>query len=578
MPIWLNQIKSFWANVLNGFKHLPKVTRGDLIASFRNITKREKIIFYSIVLVFILSGLLLVFQGQLFSSDDPNYGGQYREGLIGQPRFINPILATASPIDMDLSRIIYGQLLKFDSDGKIIPDLAEKLPEISADLKTYTITLRKNLQWQDGKPITAEDVLFTIERIQKEEFESPISNNWSRVKLEKIDDFTISFKLREPSNSFIYNLAMGILPKHIWQDLNAQQFRLSDYNLNPIGSGPFVVDGITKTKEGIVKSVTLKPNKKYYDGSVYLSKVVFKFYPDYDALLRAYQSHDIDSLGFVPFNKKAFLDVSTSYSQYRMHLPQYSAVFFNMKSSVLSDKAVRQALWLATERQPVIDQVYFGLADPSYGPLMPEQAGYNAGVEQSTHFSLDEAKAILNKSGWIYDDGLKVLVKNKKPLEFNIVTTDAAINLKTAQIIQSQWEKIGAKINLTIVSYSDLNTQHIRSRNYDALLYSENIADNDPFIYWHSSQIKDPGLNLSNFSNAESDKLLTAARQTSNAEERIKNYSQFQNIITSELPAIFLNRSLYIYNVPSKFKNVEQNNLTFPSERFANIKNWYVGK
>lgn len=575
MPIWLNQIKFFWANVLNGLKHLPKVTRGDLVASFRNITKREKILSRSLLFMFILTGLFLIFQGQIFSSNNPNYGGRYREGLIGQPRFINPILSTASSVDMDLSRIIYGQILKFDGNGKIVPDLAEKLPETSADLKTYTITLRKNLQWQDGKSITAEDILFTIERIQKEEFESPISNNWSRVKLEKIDDFTISFKLREPSNSFIYNLTLGILPKHIWQDLSAQQFRLSDYNLNPIGSGPFVVDGITKTKEGIVKSITLKPNKKYYDGSVYLSEIVFKFYPDYDALLRAYQSHDIDSLGFIPFNKKAFLDVSASYSQYRMHLPQYSAVFLNMKSSVLSDKAVRQALWLATERQPIIDQVYFGLADPSYGPLMPEQNGYNIGVEQSAHFSLDEAKAILNKSGWVYDDGLKVLVKNKKPLEFNIVTTDAAINLKTAQIIQSQWERVGAKINLTIVSYSALNTQHLRSRNYDALLYSENIADNDPFIYWHSSQIKDPGLNLSNFSNSESDKLLTAARQTPNTEERNNNYLQFQNIITSELPAIFLNRSLYIYNVPSKFKNVQQDNLTFPSERFANIKNWY---
>jgi peptide/nickel transport system substrate-binding protein len=239
---------------------------------------------------------------------------------------------------------------------------------------------------------------------------------------------------------------------------------------------------------------------------------------------------------------------------------------------------VRQALWLTTERTPIIDQVYFGLADPAFGPLMPEQIGYNPAAEQSTHFSLDEAKAILNKSGWVYDDALKILVKNKKSLEFNIVTTDSPLNLKTAQILQTQWERIGAKINLTIVSFADLNTQHIRSRNYDALLYSENIADNDPFIYWHSSQIKDPGLNLSNFSNAESDKLLTAARQTANTEERITSYSQFQNIITSELPAIFLNRSLYIYNVPDKFKNIGQNILTFPSERFSNIKNWYVSK
>ena len=150
------------------------------------------------------------------------------------------------------------------------------------------------------------------------------------------------------------------------------------------------------------------------------------------------------------------------------------------------------------------------------------------------------------------------------------------LNVKTAQILQSQWEQLGAKVHLNIVSSKDLDQNYIRSRNFDAILVAENVgADPDPYPFWHSSQSHDPGLNLSGFNNSEVDKLITEARLTADENVRIKNYARFQEIINEQLPAIFLVRSLYIYNTPKKMLDVNLSNIVAPSERFADISHWY---
>jgi peptide/nickel transport system substrate-binding protein len=132
-------------------------------------------------------------------------------------------------------------------------------------------------------------------------------------------------------------------------------------------------------------------------------------------------------------------------------------------------------------------------------------------------------------------------------------------------------------VHLAIVSSSDLESQYIRPRNFDVLLFSENTgADPDPFAFWHSSQSRDPGLNLSGFSNADADKALTNARQTTDTAVRAQNYMQFQSIVEDQIPAIFLNSAIYVYNLPKKVQGAKLETIIHPSERFADIKNWYI--
>jgi peptide/nickel transport system substrate-binding protein len=578
--LWL-QIVNFFRNLWYGTKSLRSLRRGQIPAILENFSKKEFYTLIATVLVIVLSGGFLVIHAFSEKGPGPHYGGELVEGLVGQPQFINPILSLNSNVDTDISRLVYAQLLKFDAEGNLIPDLAAELPEVSADQRTYTLKLKPDLKWSDGKSLLADDVLFTIETIQDADFESPLRPNWARVKVEKKDDLTLTFTLREVSVSFMNNFAVGIMPKHLWEGLTPRNFRLSDSNLKPIGAGPYSVREIKKTSDGTIKSITMRANQNYYQGSPYITTFTFRFYDNYDGLINAYQGKEIQSLGYVPFDKNAFLNENDKMSQYRVNLPQYQAVFFNLpKNPILAEKAVRQALWLSTDRSNIINEVYNGNAAPAYGPILPGSIGYNESIEQSVHLNLEEAAGILDKAGWVLNPETNVRMKKDKPLEFNLVLSGhLVLNVKTAQLLENQWEKLGAKVNLVVVGPAELENQYIRPRSFDALLFSENVgADPDPFPFWHGTQTHDPGLNLSGFVNTEADKLLTEARQTSDQNIRGKNYSRFQEIINSELPAIFLARSLYIYNVPKKVGGIELEDIVNPSERFLDINHWYFIK
>lgn len=574
------EFKNFLKQVLRGAISLPKLSRQQIFSVAENFKKPDWIVVVSLSGLFFIS-LILLIALPTSGSGAPDYGGEAVEGLVGQPRFINPVFASASGVDSDLTKIVFAQILKFDKNLNLVPDLAESLPTVSSDQRTYTLKLKPNLKWQDGKPLLADDVVFTINTIQNPDFESPLRANWSRVKVEKIDDLTINFVLREATASFLTNYTVGVLPKHIWENLNPNGFRLSDYNLKPVGSGPFEIKQIKKTSDGAIKSITLKPNDHYYDGRPYLDRLIIKFYDDNDQLVAAYYGKEVANIGYVPFDKKTFLSNSDRSNQYQINLPQYSAVFFNLKNPVLSDKAVRQALWLATDRKKIIDDVFMGFSKEANGPIVSGNLGYNPNVEKATHTDIEEGKAILNKGGWVLDPATNIRTKTAgktvKSLEINLATNNNLLNVKTAQILESQWEQMGAKVNLVIVSPADLEQEYIRPRNFDALLFAENTgADPDPFAFWHSSQSRDPGLNLSGFANAEVDRLLTAARRTNDVAVRTQNYQQFQMIVLDQLPAIFLNSSVYVYNTPKKLQGIDLSTIIHPSERFLDIKNWYI--
>ena len=579
-PFWL-KIRNFLENLLHGARNLRRVSKPQFVHALESYSRGQIYLSLAAAAVILVAGGFLLVQAFSQNGSGPNFGGTLTEGLVGQPQFINPVLAASSSTDSDLSRLVFGQLLRFDETGELGPDLTESLPAVSEDRKTYTVKLKTNLRWQDGKPLTADDVVFTVQTIQLAETESALRANWIRVKIEKIDDLTVAFTLNEVSNSFINNFVLGIIPKHLWSALEGRNFRLSDANLKAVGAGPFAVAEIKKTAEGSIKSITLKANELYYAGRPFLDEIVFKFYNDYDSLLNAYQGREVQSLGLVPFDKTAFTLSQEKAKSYDLNLPQYQAVFFNLaRSPILAEKAVRQALWLATDREEIINGVYNGAVAPAYGPILPESLGYNPKVAASSHTSIEEAAGILNKAGWALDTATNRRSKKGKPLEFNLVVSgNLILNVKAAQIIQAQWSKTGAKVNLIVVGPRELQDEYIRGRSFDAILTSENTgADPDPFPFWHSSQSHDPGLNLTGFSNAESDKLLTEARKIADTNARAASYSRFQEIINDGLPAIFLTRALYLYNVPKTLQNINLTNIISPSDRFTGVNLWYFGK
>ena len=191
----------------------------------RSFTIAEKTVFYFFVSIFILSGITLVWKvNNAYLVEVPTQGGTLTEGVVGNPRFINPVLAI-SEADKNLVALIYSGLIRITPTGEIENDLASEI-SISEDRRTYTVHIDENARFHDNAPVTAEDVIFTIQKIVDPLIKSPKRGNWNGVVVEKIDELTVSFTIKQAYTPFIYNLSVGILPKHIWKNVSEDEFSL----------------------------------------------------------------------------------------------------------------------------------------------------------------------------------------------------------------------------------------------------------------------------------------------------------------------------------------------------------------
>lgn len=548
---------------LGQMKYLPKYLK-----------RNEKLLLTGLLFIFLAS---VVFLGARFflsrTEIGPTSGGEYVEGLVGSPGYVNPILAQTNDVDMDLSRLVFSGLLKYNEKMELAPDLAEKY-EISEDKKVFTFTLRENVRWHDGETLDVDDVIFTVASIQDPLFKSPLHSSFRGVTIEKVDDRTIRFKLAEAYAPFLGVLTFGILPEHIWYDIPAQSANLAEQNIKPIGSGPFEFKSLTKDKNGNIKIYTLARNKNFYGQEPFLDKLIFKFYPDYPSLLEALQNKNIEGIGFLPKEFQDSLE-GKKIKKYLLNLPQYTAIFFNQKNSeVLKDAAVRKALTISLDKEKLIEETFGQDAEAIDSPILPGYIGYSTETNKNI-FDEDAAKALLDESGFKFSEGV-VRKKEEQVLQITLTTVDRPEYLKAAEFVKTSWEAIGAQVNLQIVSGSRIQREVIRPRAYEALMISTIVGfDPDPFSFWHSSQTEDPGLNLALYANRKADKLIEEARQTDSPEERTQKYLEFQNILAEDVPAAFLYSPRYAYFVSEEVRGIDISRVNVPSDRFAGVLNWY---
>jgi peptide/nickel transport system substrate-binding protein len=502
-------------------------------------------------------------------------GGDYSEGIIGQPRLVNPLLATTDT-DTALIRLIFSGLYKYDASGELIPDLAESMPELSADQKTYTVHLRHNVKWQNDNDFDADDVVFTVKTLQDPAYNSPFRSEWLNTTVEEVDDYTVKFQVKDISGPFVSNLTLPIINRSIWSKVDADDFILSQNNLEAVGTGPYFIKEIKKLPQGKVQSIKLEAFSNHYQGRPHLDSVHFVFYDNYEDILHALHGRQIDGFGFLPFDKNLFLDKDNkSLHIAQLPLPQYQAVFFNLSNKIFADKAVRQAFSVATDKQQVIDQIFSGNGRLLAGPVLPEQVSNLPTA--INNFDVAAATKALDAAGWKIDPNTNLRTKNNTPLEFTLATNDFALNAQTAELLAQQWRALNAKVNLNILPTKELTENILRPRKFDALLYAQKLgADPDPFVFWHSSQSKNPGLNLPGFNNPAADKLISEARTTTKKEVRDEKYRQLQRLIADEAPAIFLNQSVYIYALDQSIKGLHLQNLFDESYRFYDLTNWYL--
>ena len=510
-----------------------------------------------------------------FLIEVPGTGGELREGLIGLPHAINPVLAITDS-DKDISSLVYSGLTKFEN-GKIVPDIATSW-KISDDGLTYTFNLRNNVSFQDGVPLTADDIVYTINKIQDPAIKSPRSTDWTNVSVKEISLTQIQFILKQPYSPFITNTTLGIIPKHIWAGISNDQFVFSQYNTDPIGSGPYRVASITRDAHGIPTSYSLNTWSKYYKHIPYLSAITFIFYADGDNALTALDNGEIDSLAAVSPLQASLLakDHAAAYTVLSAPLPRLFGVFFNQNQNpVLADQNVRTALNMSVDRATIISQALHGYGLPIDGPLP-----FGTNNSNVTSFNIAGAQALLEKNGWTKNaDGI-YMKKGKKDntlLAFDIYTADTTDLKQVAEIVKNNWTKLGAEVNVKIFEPSDLYQNIIRTRKYDALLFGEFIGkDRDLFAFWNSSQRNYPGLNVAMYTNPNTDKILDSIRSASTEDVRANLFKQFSDTIKNDLPAAFLYVPDFTYVVPKNLKGVNLGTLTTSAERWNSVGNWYI--
>ncbi|MEK7579918.1 MAG: ABC transporter substrate-binding protein [Patescibacteria group bacterium] len=505
----------------------------------------------------------------------PDYGGSFTEGLVGEPRFINPLLLS-SDTDRDLAQLIYSGLLKNDGQGNFVPDLAENF-NISDNGLVYSFNLRKNVRWSDGAALTADDVIFTIKTNQDPDFLTPQRINWQGVEAVKIDDYTVEFRLKNPYAQFINNLNLGIMPQHLWSDVKPANFFLYELNLKPIGLGPYKFSKLKKDKTGRLTSYELVANKDYFLGRSYIDSIEFKFYQTEEELIQAFNFSGVQSLsGISPTNLKN-LRFPGKVKMHKLKIPRYFAVFFNQtQSDALSDKNVRLSLAHAVDKNKIIALISDGGFKVD-SPILPEVFDDFGGTIKLYDYNPEFSRQVLENSLWRDKDSDGFREKNDKNLEIELVIPSRKELVEIGQELKKDWEAIGARVNLKNLPINELQQNYIQPRSYEALLFGEVLnVEPDPFSFWHSSQKKDPGLNLALYDNRGADKLLEEARQNLNPVARAGKYKDFQNLVIEDLPAIFLYSPNYFYPQAKKIKGFEDKLLGLPSERFANIEKWHI--
>lgn len=533
------------------------------------LTKKERIALFVCVSIFLTASALWL--GNFLNKNTievPVESGRYTEGVIGQPKFINPITSNTD-VDRDLSQIVYADLT----------DLIDHYT-ISDDGKTWDIFLKDGLLWSDGKPLNSDDVIFTVETIQDPETNSPLFTTWQGIVADRVSELELEFNLRNPYAFFLDNLKdLKVIPKHIFSVIPSSNLRLSNYNLEPVGSGPYKYANYSLRKDGFVTEYNFETNPNYAGKKPFINQLSVKFFQGTNELIDAFNSRKID--GFGNLNPKDVSKIKISHKLTELKMPRYYAIFLNQDmNNALKESAIREALNLATDKDRIIKEVFDGKADSINQPITPSIEGYDSqiGAEQ---FSLEKAAAILDKENWAInkDTGTreKKIGKNTVKLEFQIVVPQIQFLVDTANLIQSDWEKIGIKLSLIQLNPNDINEEIIKTRNYQMLLFG-NILRNNPdiFSFWHSSEKFYPGLNLSLFQDSKVDSLIEALRQETDVEKRIGKVKDLQTAIDNKKPAIFLFSPYYLYASVKNLNGLENAALVTPSDRFKNINEWYL--
>jgi peptide/nickel transport system substrate-binding protein len=540
-----------------------------------------------VILVLLLILALRGTNTSILPVDPETHGGEYTEALIGGMQRLNPVLDVRNPPDRDVGRLVFSGLLRFDSTGIPVPDLAEGW--VIENGTAYYFRIRKDAFWHDGEPVTAQDVVYTFGLIQDNNYPGPkdLAELWRSVKVEALSAKEVRFTLSEPYAPFLDYLTTGLLPSHVLAGVGVKELDSLSFNLKPIGSGPFTVETVIVEGEKIL-GVTLRPFEKYYGTKPEIEKIDLLYYPTQAAAFEALQSGEVMGLGGLTSSELQTALTGSAWNIYTARLPQASVVFLNLQNAdveFLGQRDVRRALLLAIDRQQIIDSVLAGQAVQAAGPILPGTWAEDPNLLPLT-YNPDEAARLLDAAGWTIPAGATpgtdayIRTNEEAALQFTLVYAEDPRQEAIAAALQAQWAKVGVRVLLKAANMRSLLEDNLAPRTYQAALVDLNLdpyPDPDPYPFWHQTQSPD-GQNYSQLDDRAISELLETARTEMDREERARLYRTFQYRFVYQLPALFLWHPVYSYAVDARIAGVTFGPLFERSDRLASICDWYVEK
>lgn len=551
----------------------------NLIGRFKRLARvRRFTIGWVGLILIVVTGTIIQTAGLSPAYQDlrPIVGGSYHEGVVGTFSTANPLYATGS-VDLSVSKLIFAGLLKYNNDNQLVGDLAESIA-VDEIGKTYTVVLRDNLKWHDGRPLTSDDVVFTYRTIQNPDARSVLFNSVRGVGIEETDAKTIKFTLPTALSSFPNSLTAGILPHHILGKQPASELRTASFNnAAPIGAGPFKWEQIQFTNstsaDGTGVVISMDAFQDFHAGVPAIERFNLHTYPDIETMRSAFDRREIGGMAYVKSTPRDF-----NHDEVRIYgFPTTAAVmtFFNMESPVLSDVKIRQSLAYATNR--------VALAKALGQPLRTMREPMMTGT-----FSLDPtymqprqdlklAEKTLDESGWKRTAHTnEVRKKDGKALEFRLYAEDTPDNRIIADELKKQWSKIGVNTLVQLQPSMFFQTS-LETRGYDAVLYAISVGnDPDVYAYWHSSQAAPGGTNFSNYKSKTTDTALEAGRTRQDSNQRALKYKPFLKAWQEDVPALALFRPEVYYITRSPIYGLEEHVLNTDLDRYNSVAKWHI--
>jgi len=512
----------------------------------------------------------------------PEQGGVYTEGLVGSMGRLNPLLDWNNSADRDVDRLLFSGLVRFDERGVARADLAESWG-VTPDGTVYNFAIRPNAVWHDGEPVTSDDVISTIEMMKGPGslYPQDIKDLWSKVEVTSLSDKIVKFTLPEPYVPFIDYLTFGVLPKHLLSSTPAEQIPNAEFNVKPVGSGPYKFDHLIIDNDGQITGVVLTISSNYYGVAPYIEQVVFRYYSTSADALDAYKQGDVLSVSKITSDVLSAALEEPNLSFYTSQMPQMSFVLFNLNNPevpFLQDAKVRRALMLGLNRTYIINHFLQGQAIVVNGPILPGSWAFYDGTEHF-EFNPDAAIDLLKAEGYVIPaEGGDVRAKEGAPLVFTMAHPDDATHTQIAQTIQEEWAEIGVRVDLQAMPYDSLVLDSLASRAYQSALVDMNLSrtpDPDPYPFWHQAEATG-GQNYSQWDNRPASEYLEQARVTADYTLRTRLYRNFQVVFAKELPALPLYVPVYSYGVDAQVQGVQVASLYEPSDRLATFTSWYL--